>query len=178
MKLGIQKRQWAILFFLLLLPLVLNAVAIQQEIGTKGMLKLLSGTYPPRDPNLSVASVSEILSGLLPMIVFLGLIIWLTIFVSNMAFFQRQWLIARIFETSLVVLVVAKVFEIATGFFMPLTWLPQFIDSLGLPGSEFTSNWSHWFIFPATSIILFVALMFSRNKSLESKEIGKTVNTI
>jgi hypothetical protein len=178
MKMGIQKRQWAILFLLLLLPLLLNAAAIQQVIGTKGMLQLLSGIYQPPDPNLPFASLSEILSGILPIIIFLGFIIWLAIFVSNTTFFQKQWLIARISETLLVGLFVAKVFEIATGFVMPLTWLPQFIDSLGLPGSVFASNWSCWFIFPATAIILFVALMFSKITSLESKDIDKTVNAL
>ncbi len=176
MKLGIQKRQRAILFLLILLPLMINALAIQHEIGTKGIFKLLSGTYQPSDPNLPFASLSEILSGLLPTIAFLGFIIWLVIFVSNRVFFQRQWLIATIFEILFIVLFVAKVFELVTGFLMPLTWLPQFIDSLGLPGSEFASNWSRWFVFPATAIILFVALIFSRNKNLESKDIGKTVN--
>ena len=175
---GIQKRQWVILFLLLLLPLGLNTAAIQQVIGKKGMLQLLSGTYQPPDPNLPFASRSEILSGVLPIIAFLGFIIWLAIFVSNTPFFQKQWLIARISETILVGLFVAKVFEITAGFVMPLIWLPQFIDSLGVPGSVFASNWSRWFIFPATTIILFVALMLSRNKSLKSKDTDKTVSAL
>jgi hypothetical protein len=171
MKTGIQKRQWVILFFVLSLPLMLNGVAIWLKIGTTGTLQLLSGTYHPSNPNLPSASLWEILLQLLPIILFLGLFCWLAIFVSNRAFFQKQSLTIKIVESLLQVLLIAKVFEIAAGVIMPLVWLPQFNDySLGLPGSDFTANWSHWFIFPATAIILFAALMSSRNKSLEDKK--------
>jgi hypothetical protein len=171
MKFGIQIRQWIILFLLLLLPLVINAMAIQQEIGSdvKGMWQLLNGTYQPLDPNLPFASLSEILSGLLPTVALLGFIVWLAFFASNTMFFQKQWLIVRILETLLVVLFVAKVFEIAAGFLMPLVWIPEFIDPLGLPGSTFALNWSRWFIFPATAMVLFVAIMLSGNKNVETK---------
>jgi hypothetical protein len=52
MKIGIQKRQWIILFLVVSLSLLLNGVAIWLEIGTAGTLKLLIGTYHPSDPNL------------------------------------------------------------------------------------------------------------------------------
>jgi len=179
MKIGIQKRQWFILFLILSLPLLLNAMAIWLEIGSAGTLQLLGGTYQPSNPNLPPASPLEILSGLLPIATFLGFIAWLVIFVSNRAFFQKQRLIVKMFETLLLVLFIAKAFEIATGVIMPLAWLPQFNDYLlGLPSSVFTVNWSRWFIFPATAIILFIALAISRNKNLEGKKIGETVNAL
>jgi hypothetical protein len=93
---------------------------------------------------------------------FLGSLSWLVIFVSNRAFFQKQRLIVKILETLVAALFVAKVFEIAAGIFMPFAWLSQFGDYLGLPGSVFTANWSRWLIFPATTIILFIALILSR----------------
>ena len=165
-----------VLCLVLCLPLVLNAIAIQQEIGTQGISQLLNGTYQPADPNLPYASLPNILSELLPIVALLGFIGWLAIFVSNRTFFQKQWWTVKIIETALAVLFVAKVFEIATGLFMPFAWLPQFGDSPGLPGSEFAANWSRWFIFPATAIIFFTALMPFRNKHLEGKDIDKTVN--
>ena len=167
MKTGIQKCQWVFLFLVLFLPLLLNGVAIWLEIGNRGTLQLLSGTYHPSNPNLPIASLWEILLQLLPIIMFLCLFCWLVIFVSNRAFFQKQRLTVKILETLLLALFIAKVFEIAAGVVMPLAWLPQFNDFLlGLPGSDFAADWSRWFIFPATTIILFIALMFSRNKSL------------
>jgi hypothetical protein len=177
MKMGIQKRQWMILFLVLSLPILLNALAIQHEIGENGMMQLLSGTYQPSNPNLPHVSLLEILSSLLPTTIFLGFMCWLILFVSNQIFFQKQHLIAKLLESFIGVMLIAKIFEIASGIIMPLAWLPQFNDYLlGLPASEFTANWSRWLIFPATAIILFVALMLFRNKSLEGKNIGKTVN--
>ena len=162
MKIGMQKRQWLLFFLVLSLPLLLNAVAIWLEIGSVGTLQLLSGTYHPSNPNLPLASLSEILLNLLPIMMFLGSLSWLVIFVSNRAFFQKQRLIVKILETLVAALFVAKVFEIAAGIFMPFAWLSQFGDYLGLPGSVFTANWSRWLIFPATTIILFIALILSR----------------
>jgi len=164
---GIQKRQWLLLLLVLSLPPLINAIAMWLKIGTVGSLQLLNGTYQPSNPNLPPASLIEILSGLLPIIALLGLLSWLVIFMSNRAYFQRQWLIARLFETLLVALSIAKVFEIATGFLMPFAWLPQFNDHLGLPASPFTADWSRWFIFPVTFILLFITISLSRNKNLE-----------
>jgi hypothetical protein len=178
MKLGIQKRQWLLLFLVLLLPLLLNAVAIWMKIGTAGTLQLLNGTYQPSNPNLPIASLPEILLELLFNVALLGLLSWLSIFVSDRAFFQKQGLIVKSLEILLMVLLIAKAFEVASGFFMPFAWLPEFFDQIGIPLSPFTATWSRWFIFPATAIILFVALTLSRNKSLESKGISKTVNAL
>jgi hypothetical protein len=179
MKMGIQKRQLVILFLVLSLPILLNAIAIQQEIGANGMLQLLGGTYQPSNPNLPLASLVEILRSSLLIIALLGFLCWLVFFISNQVFFQKQHPIAKLIEIVLVVISIAKVFEIAAGVFMPLAWLPQFNDYLlGLPASAFTANWSRWFIFPVTAIILFVALVLSRDKSLEGKNIGETVNAL
>jgi hypothetical protein len=177
-KLGIQKRQWLLLSLVILLPLLLNSVAIWLKIGTTGMLRLLSGTYQPSNPNLPTASLSAILSELLFNTAVLGLVSWLAIFMSNRAFFQKQGLIVKNLEILLMVLFIAKMFEAISGFFMPFAWLPEFYDLLGLPGSPFTATWSRWFIFPATAIILFVALTLSRNKNVEGKRISKIVNAL
>jgi hypothetical protein len=178
MKLGIQKRQWFLLFLVLLLPLLLNAVAIWLKIGTTGILQLLRGIYQPSNPNLPIASLPDILSELLFNVAVLGLLSWLAIFVSNRAFFQKQGLIVKSLEILLMVLLVAKVFEVASGFFMPFAWLPEFYDQIGIPISPFAADWSRWFIFPVTVIILFVTLALSRNKSLEGKGIRNTVNAL
>ena len=178
MKLGIHKRQWLLLFLVLLLPLLLNAVAIWLKIGTAGTLQLLSSTYQPSNPNLPIASLPDILSELLFNVAGLGLLSWLAIFVSNRAFFQKQGLIVKSLETLLMALLIAKVFEVASGFFMPFAWLPEFYDQIGFPISPFMADWSRWFIFPATAIILFVALTLSRSKSLEGKGVSKTVNAL
>jgi len=172
MKLGIQKRQWLLLFLVLSFPLLLNAMAIWQELGTVGVLRLLVGTYQPPNPNLPIASFADIVSEILFSLVLLGLLSWLVIFVANKSFFQKQWLVVRLLECSLVALFVAKVFETLTGFFMPFAWLPEFYDQIGLPISPFTLDWSHWFIFPATAILLFIAMFLHRDRNLESKKLA------
>lgn len=173
-KLGIQARQWFILFLLLLLPPSVNAAAISETIGARGMLQLLVGAYQPSNPNLPPASLSAILLGSAPIIAFLGLLSWLVFFVSNQVLFLRQRPLARLLETLLVSMVVAKLFEIAAGSIMPLVWLPQFNDYHGLPASPFTADWGRWFIFPATAVIFFVALALSRDKSLNVETIRMT----
>lgn len=182
---GLQKRQWLLLFLLLSLPLLLNAVAIWLDIGADGVLHLLSGTYNPNlsyssfNPNTLLSSLLEILSELLPILALLGILAWLVILASNSSFFQKQRLTAKLLETLLVVLFIAKIFEIASGTFMPLAWLPKFHAIIGLlPISPFMANWSRWFIFPATAIVLFIAITLSRNKNLESKKISETFNAL
>ena len=170
MKLGIQIRQWFLLFLILLFPFLLNVMAICMDIGTAGALRLLSGTYQPSNPNLPLASPLEILLELLFNIALLGLLSWLVIFVSHQVFFQRQQWIFKIIESLLLVLFIAKVFEVATGFFMPFAWLPEFHDYLlGVPVSDFMLHWSRWLILPATTILLFVAMLFSRKEDQEVK---------
>jgi hypothetical protein len=170
MLLGIQKRQWVLLFLVLSLPLLLNAVEIWLEIGTAGTRQLLNGTYQPSNPNLPLASPLEILAALLRIMAPLGLLSWFAIFVSNRAFFQRQWLIAKISETLLAALLIAIVFEIATGFILPLVWLPQFHDYLlGLPGLGPPAEgfgWTRWLVLPATATILFIAMLLSVTKKI------------
>lgn len=168
-KLGIQARQWLVLFLLLLLPLSINAAAISERIGARGMLQLLVGAYQPTNPNLPPASSSAILLGLVRDVAFLGFLSWLVFFASNQVLFQRQRLTARVLEAALVSMGIAKLFEIDAGFFMPLAWLPQFTDPLGAPASTFATNRSRWFVFPATAITLSVTLALSRNKSMETR---------
>ena len=165
-KLKIQKRQWLILFLVLCLPLLLNAMAIWLKFGTSGTLHLLGGTYHPSNPNLPFTSFKNILSELLQFTVLLGFIGGLVIFVSNMTFFQKQQISVKILEAFIIVLFVAKVFEIVSGFIMPIAWLSEFIDSLGVPGSQFTAYWSRWFIFPITAIFLFIAIIAPQNEHL------------
>ena len=169
MKLGIRRRQWGFLFFVLLLPPLVNAVAIRLKIGAVGTLQLLNGSYQPSNPNLPLASLSEILLAFVPMILLLGLLSWLVAFVSNRAFYQKQRLIVKMVGNFVLALLLARVFEITAGFFMPFAWLPLFSDSPGLPGSPFAANWSHWLIFPATAILLFATLLLPGDKILESK---------
>jgi hypothetical protein len=172
MIIGIQKRQLFLLLFAMCVPFLLNAVGLWQDVGTAAILKMLRGAYPhpllgflggPYNP------LPEIFWGLLFMVAALGLLAWLTVFLSNKAFFQNQPTIAKFLETILIALLVAAVFEIVTGFLMPLIWLPIFQDYLiGFPGSLFMEDWSRWLVFPITAMILFVAMFF----------FGKTYNFI
>jgi hypothetical protein len=167
-KVGIHKWQWLFVFLVLSLPLLLNSAAIWLSIGTAGTLQLLMGSYQPTNPNLPLASLPNILLNFIVEITVLGFLSWLVIFVSNRTFFQKQWLIAKILESLLAVLLVAKVFEMMAGFIMPLAWLPEFYDQVGgLPASNFATNWSRWFVFPSTAIILFLVI----NLSPESTQV-------
>lgn len=163
MKFGIKKHQWPLLIVLLLFPLFLNAIAICLDIGTNGVLHLLNGSYQPLNPNLPPASLPEILWGLFINSLLLGVLTWFIIFISNREFFQKQWLVIRLVETVLAILFIGKVFEIVTGVFMPLAWLPEFHAQILLPTSSFMVQWSLWFIFPATVVTLFIAMLPRHN---------------
>ncbi len=173
MIIGIQKRQWVLLFVVLSMPFLLNIVAIWQDIGIASILKMLNGTYPR--PLLGFLGGAynpfpEILLKLLLFVATLGLLAWLMVFISSKAFFQKQPQVAKFFEIGVMALLAAVVFGIVAGLFMPLVWLPKFHDYLlGLPASPFMVHWSRWFIFPATTIILFIAISLSRNKNLETR---------
>ncbi len=166
----IQKRQWLLLFLVLSLPLILNSVAIWKEIGTTGILHLLNGTYQPANPNLPIASPLEIFLRLFLYLLFLGVLVWLTIFLSNRTFFQKQRFAVKLVEYLLMALFVAKVFQETTSFFMPLAWLPEFYDQIGTPVSVFVTNWSRWFLFPVTAMIQFIAIALFSKTNLEIKK--------
>jgi hypothetical protein len=176
MILGIKKGQWIVLFLALSAPLLLNAVGIWHDVGGELILRMLRGTYSyiPYDNNsldLNHNPFPEILLNLLPTTVFLGLLAWLTIFISNRAFFQRQWLIAKLFEISLMSLLVAEVFAKVGDFFMPFAWLPVFFNTLGVPGSVFVSRWS-WLVIPITAITLFTAMLLSAIKKDDTASVS------
>ncbi len=179
---GLQKRQLILILLALSLPLILNAVGIWRDVGTTSLLKMWNGTYP--DPFLGFLGgpynpLPGIFEKLLLFVAMLGFLVWLVAFMANKAFFQKQRLIVKLCESVLIASLTAIIFSVASGFFMPLVWLPEFHDyQLGLPVSPFMMACSQWVIFPATAIIMLGALMLSRNKSLENNRIGKTVNAL
>lgn len=173
---GIQKRQFVLLLLALCVPLVLNIVAIWEDIGTGSILKIWNGAYPapmsgflggPYNP------LPEIFLKLMYFEVFLGMLAWLIIFISNKTFFQKQPLTMKLFETLIIVGIVAVVFAIITGFFMPLVWLPKFHDyHLGLPVSSVLIDWGLWLVFPITTIILFGTVFLSGRLLSKSNDLG------
>jgi len=166
----ISKLQWFVLALILVLPFLLNILAIQQQIGTRGLFRLVLGVYHPIDPNLPVASSGDIFTKLFFSTLLLGLLPLLAILLSNVRFFRQQRLLIRLIGASVVALPIAKVFEIASGFFMPLFWLPEFIDSLGLPGSTFAFRGSQVLVFPATTILLLFAMAFPKPQKTEREK--------
>ncbi|MDP1541463.1 MAG: hypothetical protein Q8L72_12535 [Moraxellaceae bacterium] len=174
MLIRVQKHQWLLILLALFAPLLLNVVAIWQDVGTASILKIWQGTYPqPLFGFLGGAfnPLPEIFLKLLLFLVVLGLLAWFMVFISSMVFFQKQSQIAKLFEIGVMALLAAVIFFIVSGFMMPLIWLPKFHDYLlGFPSSPFTVNWSRWFIFPVTAIILFSAMFLSRDKNLEKKK--------
>ena len=176
MVIGIQKRQAYLILLTVFVPLLLNVVAIWQYVGTTSILKMWNGTYPnpftgflggPYNP------LPEIFLNLLVSTAPLGFLAWILIFISNKDFFQKQPLIAKLFEAVLMASVIAVVFAIVTGIFMPLVWLTIFRNSPspGIPGSAFILDWSRWLVLPATAIILFGAILLSGSKG-PSLEVG------
>ena len=68
----------------------------------------------------------------------LGLLPWILIFISHKKLFQNQSQIVKLIEIAVMALLTGGAFEVVSGFFMPLVWLPKFHDYLlGLPGSYF-----------------------------------------
>jgi hypothetical protein len=174
MSIGTQKRQWFLILLALSAPLLLNIIALWQDIGTDSILKIWNGTYP--QPLLGFLGsvynpLPEIFLKLLLFLFALGFLAWFVVFITSKEFFQKQSQMVKLFEIGIMALVTAVVFDIVSSFMMPLIWLPKFHDYLlGLPSSPFMINWSRWFIFPATAIILFIASLLSGDKNLEKKK--------
>ncbi len=174
MIIGIKRRQLILLLLALCVPILLNAIAIWQDVGTDSMLKIWNGaykdpfgiyTYGPYYP------LPEIFLNLLLIAIPPGLLAWLMIFISNAVFFQKQPLMLKLIETFLSAWFVAKVFEVVAGFLMPLSWLPKFHDYLlGLPGSAFTYEWSRGLVFPVTAVTLSIAVFLSGKMT---RDMGK-----
>jgi len=169
MILGIQKRQLVLLLLVVCIPTLLNAVGIWQYVETASILKMWNGTYPspvtgflggPYNP------LPEIFLKLLLFTILPGLLAWLLVFISNKTFFQKQPWIARLFETLIMVALIATVFAFDTGIIMPLIWLAVFRDSpvIGIPGDTFMVNWSLWFVLPVTAVILLGAIFHHHKK--------------
>jgi hypothetical protein len=166
MKFGIQKRQWVLLLPALSAPLLLNAVAIWQDVGTASILKMWTGSYP--NPYVgflggSYNPLPEIAWDLFLHTAALGVTAWLIILLSNQAFFRRQPRIIQRIELGLLSLLSAVVFAIVAGILMPFVWLPIFHSfQLGLPASHFAASWSLWMILPIT-LTLFIAIFASKD---------------
>jgi hypothetical protein len=167
---GIQKRQWLLLLLAISVPLLLNAVAIWQDVGAKAIFQILRGTFSYGNYynglDIDHNPFPEILRDLLLFTVPLELLAWFMIFVSNKVFFQKQPLIAKLFEALLMAWLVAVIFKTVTDFFMPLVWLPRIKNTLMLPGSVFVDYWSYWLVFPVTAIIFFIAIFLSGQKKM------------
>lgn len=163
---GIQKRQWVLLLSALSAPIVLNAVAIWQDVGITSLRKMWEGSYP--DPDVGFLGgpynpLPEIAWDLFLHTLTLGIIAWLIILLSNQAFFQRQPRIIQGIELGILSLLSAVFFALIAGIFMPFVWLPKFHSYLlGAPASPFATRWSLWMILPIT-LALFIAIFASRD---------------
>jgi hypothetical protein len=172
MIIGIQKRQWLILLVILLMPILLNAVAIWRYVGTASILKMLGGSY--YNPELAFAPYNplpKIFLDLLLKIAPLGLPAWLMILIANRAFFKKQPLLAKLLEATLAALLIALTFAIVSGIFMPWIWLAIFRDSPGVPGDEFMFGWSLFFVLPTTAIVLLRSAFLSGNEKIDAPSI-------
>lgn len=164
MLLGIHKRQYLLVVLALLFPLLLNIIGMCQDVGVGTVGHLLIGNYPylPYHQNpfgLSGNPLPQVLGNLMLQSVPLGLLLWLVVFLSNRRFFGKQCMMAKVCEGVVIAWLVAVIVDLATGFLMPLAWLPAFHDTLGLPGSNFMMAWSHKLIAPTTTLILTLAFL-------------------
>ena len=72
----------------------------------------------------------------------------------------------RVDESLFMALLMAAIFGIASGYVMPLVWLPVFHDYLlGLPASDFMLDWSYRLILPATAAILLFVMQLSEGET-------------
>jgi hypothetical protein len=164
MKFGLQKRQWILLLVALSTPLVLNAVAIWQDVGTASLREIWEvGYINPPELEAPYNPLPEIAWDLFLHTSVLGITAWLIILLSNQAFFQRQPRIVQGIELGILSLLSAGFFALMAGVFMPFVWLPQFHSYLlGAPASPFAASWSLWMILPV-ALTLFIAIFASRD---------------
>jgi len=153
MFLGIQKRQgWGVLL-LLLAPLVLNTLAIWQDMGAASLLAMWNHTYiPPLHP-APYNPLPAIFLKLILLILPLGAFAWFLMWITNQKFFRAQKTGWRLMEIMLAAVLLAGMFALGSGNIMPLVWLPEFHDYLlGAPRSDWMIGCSWGVIFPLTAL--------------------------
>jgi len=143
---------------LMILPVLFNVIALWQEAGSTIALQLIRGTYrcyggfvcnPLPKMLLDMFGFSLILTGLALLIIHL----------STRASWRRLHPAPRFALRVLLALPTSAVISYVSGSIMPLSWLPVLHDYLlGLPASPFASLGSWVSLFPATAVVLILAI--------------------
>jgi hypothetical protein len=166
MLLGIRKRQWPLLLLVLMLTLLMNALAILQDVGMTSIRKMWMGSYKSDFSVVPGNPLPEISAELLLIVAVSGLPAWLMIYTSDRTLFRRQSGMLRVDESLFMALLMAAIFGIASGYVRPLVWLPVFhAYLLGLPASDLMLDWSYRLILPATAAVLLFAMRLSEGET-------------
>jgi hypothetical protein len=146
------------ILILFLMPILFNAMALWHDIGVQTLWQAISGNYvgftgfvynPLPEILFEVVSTSLILTALS----------LLVICIANVKMVRHSPAALKFPLRLFLILVSSVVFGDVSGFFMPLSWLPEFNDYLlGIPGSTFAVIGGWVFVFPATLIVLFLAI--------------------
>ena len=152
------KRLRIALLVLFLVPILFNALALWHDIGAHTLWQALIGKYVGFT-GFVYNPLPEILFEALVASSILTVLALLIIFTANVNIIRRLPVTLKFTFRLFLIIAGSVIFSDVSGFFMPLSWLPEFNDYLlGLPGSTFAVIGGWVFVFPTTFIALFLAI--------------------
>ena len=141
------------------LLIIFDLVALWHEAGPTTSAQLLRGNFICFS-GFACKPFPRLLTQVFGSSLFLAALALLPLFLFAHAPLSRLHLALRIIIGLLVVLPISAFFSVASGYFMPLIWLPVVHDYLlGLPVSVFAISGSWAFVFPATAITMILGIV-------------------
>jgi hypothetical protein len=172
---GISKRQWLLILAAAVIALLVDAAGIwvtvqgnhawealrQQQLQSAG----LTGTFRCSYPWLETG-----LQGLL-LTLLLGGAAWLPVFISEKTFFQKLRPVTK-FVAELLTSIFAGAVLTALNFLFGASWETNLScrTILGLSKPAFALFWNPVLVFPAASLLIFLAMYLSEDRARAAKQ--------
>ncbi|MGC9396019.1 MAG: hypothetical protein ACP5J4_14340 [Anaerolineae bacterium] len=163
MRTGISKRQWLLVLAAVATVIVINGIGIWDfihnfRVWIEAKPDLVSELYWLCNPPHYLAISSKFLIAGISLVV----IAWQVAFLSTKAFFQKWPTTTKYGSELLVAIFVGSVFAVIS-IVLSNSWVHDLYcgSYYGLLGSKFVHLWSISLVFPATSTLMFVAMLIS-----------------
>jgi hypothetical protein len=151
---------WIPLIIAVLIPIVINCIAMVVDVGTQVLRDSVIGEYKrfgiPYNP------WPDIIPGFIYIVASIALITWGIIKIASWSFIGKRSIIVRYLVYFLLSLIGSITISYGMNF-LALSWLGAFHDyNLGLPVSRFVFDWSSQLGIPVETVLLFLAFILKK----------------
>jgi len=160
-RIGISKRQWLLVLAAVAIVTAINGIGIWDfvhdfRISIEAKPDLVSELLRPCDPPPYLAVFSKFLIA----IILLVAIALLAIFLSKKMLFQRLSSIVKHGSELLIAVFIGSIFTVVS-IALSSSWVDDLWCGFSVLWSEFVYYWSTRLVFPATSMLMFGAMLIS-----------------